>query len=117
MPFYLFYFLEFISNLEILQEVLRGTRREDSDDSGSDSDDSGSDSENDSDSDLESKAKKEFSRLDKDGDGFITVEEMKQYLLEDSINHDEEETKVMEQMILAMDDDDDGKISFTGNFF
>ena len=55
----------------------------------------------------------EFIKLDKDGDGFITVEDMKQSTLKDLKDLDE---KGIEQMFLLMDDDGDGKISFTGTF-
>ena len=55
----------------------------------------------------------EFIKLDKDGDGFITVEDMKQSTLKDLKDLDE---KGIKQMFLLMDDDGDGKISFTGTF-
>lgn len=80
-----------------------------------------SDSEDDSDSDLESEAKMVmaisrpfFIEKDKDGDGFITLEEMKQAILEVSENLDDKE---LEKMVLELDEDGDGKISFIGKFF
>ena len=56
----------------------------------------------------------EFIKLDKDGDGFITVENIKQNILKDLEDLDEKE---ITQMFLLIDDDCDGKISFTGTFF
>ena len=63
---------------------------------------------------LDSKNKsflKEFIELDKDGDGFVTIEDMKQCALKRIENLDEKEIS----MILLMDDE--VKISFTGTFF
>ena len=52
--------------------------------------------------------------MDKDGDGFVTIEDMKKGALEDLEDLDEKE---IEQMLLLINDDVDGKISFTGTFF
>ena len=49
--------------------------------------------------------------MDKDGDGFVTVEDMKQSTLTGLEDLDEKE---IAQWILAVDKDGDGKISFTG---
>ena len=57
---------------------------------------------------------KEFVKLDKAGDGFITAEDMTQRTFEDLEDLDEKE---ITQMFLLIDDDCDGKISFTGTFF
>ena len=62
---------------------------------------------------LKSEAKTQFCEMDEDKDGFITVEDMKQSDLEDLEDLDEKE---IEQMFLLLDDDGDGKISFTGTF-
>ena len=55
--------------------------------------------------------------MDEDEDGFITVEDMNQNFFRkylDPENFDEKE--IGPKMFLLMDDDGDGKISFTGTF-
>ena len=55
--------------------------------------------------------------MDEDEDGFITVEDMNQKIFRkylDPENFDEKE--IGPKMFLLMDDDGDGKISFTGTF-
>ena len=57
---------------------------------------------------------KVFIKLDKDGDGFITAEDMTQSTLVYLEDLDEKEIR---QMFLSINNDGDGKISFTGTFF